>query len=128
MRLSLLIAPILRQGRNIEVPSEDPYHSGEYAEYFVKGMEQSPDDPGHIQASACCKHYVANSMDGSTEVGVHHDRNHYDANITQQDLLDSYMLPFQACVEKGRVSGLMCRHVNQSINSLGTRNDMIQTD
>ena len=55
MRLSLLIAPILRQGRNIEVPSEDPYHSGEYAEYFVKGMEQAPEDPYHIQASACCK-------------------------------------------------------------------------
>ena len=64
----------------------------------------------HIQASACCKHYVANSMDGSTEVGVHHDRNHYNANISQQDLLDSYMLPFQSCVEKGRVSGLMCSY------------------
>ena len=98
-----------RWGRNIETPGEDPYLSGEYAEWFVKGMEQSPDDPYHIQASACCKHYVANSMDGSDEVGVHHDRNHYDAKITQQDLLDSYMLPFQACVEKGKVSGLMCR-------------------
>ena len=73
-------------------------------------MESNPDDPGHIQASACCKHYVANSMDGTTQSGIEHDRNHYDANITQQDLLDSYMLPFQSCVEKGKVSGLMCSY------------------
>lgn len=71
-------------------------------------MEQNPADPGHIQASACCKHYAANSMDGTNQNGIHHDRNHYDAIITQQDLLDSYMLPFQYCVEQGRVSGLMC--------------------
>merc|ERR1712159_493466 len=78
-------------------------------------MEQAPEDPGHIQASACCKHYVANSMESSNEPhnnpsAVHHDRNHYDAAVTMQDLVDSYMLPFQACVEKGRVSGLLCSY------------------
>ena len=54
-----------RWGRNLEVPGEDPMHSGLYAEYYVKGLEQAPEDPGHIQASACCKHYVANSMEGT---------------------------------------------------------------
>ena len=50
-------------------------------------------------------------MDGTTQKdGEHHDRNHYDATISQQDLIDSYMLPFQACVEKGRVSSLMCSY------------------
>ena len=29
-----------RWGRNIEVPGEDPYAVGEYAEWFVKGFEQ----------------------------------------------------------------------------------------
>lgn len=33
-----------------------------------------------------------------------------------QDLVDSYMLPFQACVEKGKVSGLMCSY--NSINGV----------
>ena len=37
-------------------------------------------------------------------------RHDFSATITQQDLVDSYMLPFQACVEKGRVSGLMCSY------------------
>ena len=73
------------------------------------GFQNHPDDPEHLLASACCKHYVANSMDGTTQKnGIHHDRNHFDATITQQDLVDSYMVPFQACVEKGRVSSLMC--------------------
>ena len=80
-----------RWGRNIECPGEDPYLSGEYAVSFVHGLERSPDDPYHIQASACCKHYAANSMEGSTEGGQTHSRHDFDANITMQDLVDSYL-------------------------------------
>ena len=40
-----------RWGRNIEVPGEDPYLVGEYAEFFVKGFERAPEDPTHIQVS-----------------------------------------------------------------------------
>jgi len=105
-----------RWGRNIETPGEDPYLSGEYATAFVSGFERNPIDPGHVQASACCKHYAANSMDGSSVAGTHWDRNHFDANITMQDLVDSYLLPFQACVEKGQVTGLMCSY--NSINGV----------
>ena len=50
-----------RWGRNIETAGEDPYHLGQYAEAFVKGMQVYDDDPEHIMAGACCKHYVANS-------------------------------------------------------------------
>ncbi len=92
--------------------------SGEYAVEFVRGMEQNPDDPGHIQASACCKHYAANSMEHTTEGGQTHTRHDFDANITMQDLVDSYLAPFQACVEKGRVSGLMCSY--NAINGVPT--------
>ncbi|CAJ1441850.1 unnamed protein product [Effrenium voratum] len=100
-----------RWGRNIETPGEDPYVTSEYAENFVKGFQEAPEDPYHIQASACCKHYVANEMESTTEKdGEHHDRNHVDSNVTMQDLVDSYMRPFQACVEKGRVTSLMCSY------------------
>jgi pre-mRNA-splicing factor SYF2/beta-D-xylosidase 4 len=99
-----------RWGRNIETPGEDPYLSGEYATSFVKGMQHS--DDGHLLTSACCKHYVANEMDGTAERdGEVEDRQRVDSNVTLQDLLDSYMVPFQACVEKGQVSGLMCSYV-----------------
>ncbi|GMH87461.1 hypothetical protein TrVE_jg11584 [Triparma verrucosa] len=99
-----------RWGRNIEVPSEDPYQSGEYAVQFVQGFQEAPEDPDHVQASACCKHFIANEMEDSSEVGYHDDRNHVDSQITQQDLMDSYMPPFQACVEEGRVTSLMCSY------------------
>lgn len=100
-----------RWGRNIETPGEDPYLTGEYAENFVQGFQEAPEDPSHIQASACCKHYVANEMESTTQAdGEHHDRNHVDSAVSMQDLVDSYMRPFQACVEKGLVSSLMCSY------------------
>ena len=82
----------------------------------MKGFEQAPEDEGHIQASACCKHYAANSMEHTTEGGQTHTRHDFSATITQQDLVDSYLLPFQSCVEKGKVSGLMCSY--NSINGV----------
>lgn len=99
-----------RWGRNIETPGEDPYLSGEYATAFVQGMQESPEDPSHIQASACCKHYAANEMEHSTVAGETWTRHNFSADITMQDLVDSYLAPFQACVEKGKVSGLMCSY------------------
>ena len=99
-----------RWGRNIEVPLEDPFQSGEYATAYVTGFQESPDDDRYLQASACCKHFIANEMEGSTEDGHHEDRQHVDTAVTQQDLMDSYMPPFQACVERGRVSSLICSY------------------
>jgi beta-D-xylosidase 4 len=94
------------------LPARDPYLTGEYAEWFTKGMQSAPEDPSHIQASACCKHYVVNSMEHTKQKdGEEHDRQHVDSLVTKQDLVDSYMYPFQACVEKGQVSGLMCSYV-----------------
>ena len=87
----------------------DPYLTGEYSEWYTKGMQDAPEDPAHIQASACCKHYVVNSMEHTKQAdGEEHDRQHVDSIVSMQDLVDSYMYPFQACVEKGQVSGLMC--------------------
>lgn len=106
-----------RWGRNIETPGEDPYVTGQYAEYFVKGFQEAPEDPYHLQASACCKHYVANEMEKTLQTdGEKWDRHNISANITMQDLVDSYLKPFQDCVEKGRVSSLMCSY--NSVNGV----------
>lgn len=105
-----------RWGRNIETPGEDPYHSSEYAVHFIQGFQEAPEDSEHLLASACCKHYVANEMEASEEAGFSSDRNHFDANISMQDLVDSYMVPFQACVERGKVTSLMCSY--NSVNGV----------
>ena len=59
-----------------------------------------------MQASACCKHYIANELDRSNGT----DRYHVDVFVPQQDLVDSYMPSFQTCVEEGQVSGIMCSY------------------
>ena len=53
---------------------------------------------------ACCKHFVANELDGWNGT----DRNHIDVFVPQQDLVDSYLPSFQTCVEEGKASGIMC--------------------
>ena len=116
-----------RWGRNIETPGEDPYLSGEYATEFVQGFQNHPDDPKHLMASACCKHYVANSMEDTKQQNIEWTRHDYDATITQQDLVDSYMPAFQACVEKGKVSSLMCSY--NSVNGVPScANDWLLKD
>ena len=46
----------------VQTPGEDPYLTGEYAIYYTKGMQSAEEDPYHIQASACCKHYVISNV------------------------------------------------------------------
>ena len=49
-------------------------------------------------------------MENSVEVGQQADRQHVDSAVSMQDLLDSYMVPFQKCVEEGKVTSLMCSY------------------
>ena len=53
------------------------------------------------------QHFVANELDGWNGT----NRNHIDSYVPQQDLVDSYLPSFQACVEEGKVSGIMVRCV-----------------
>ena len=95
-----------RWGRNLESAGEDPFLSGEYAVNFVQGLEHATETPYPLQGSACCKHFVANELDGWNGT----DRNHIDSFVPQQDLVDSYLPSFQACVEEGKASGIMCSY------------------
>ena len=97
-----------RWGRNVEVPGEDPFLTGAYAVEFIAGLQN--EQGGFLQASACCKHFVANELEKTTQKdGEEFDRRHDDAQVTERDLLDSYFPPFEACVKAG-VSGLMCSY------------------
>ena len=48
-----------RWGRNIESAGEDPFLSGQYAANVIQGFEHATETPYPLQASACCKHFVA---------------------------------------------------------------------
>ena len=51
------------------------------------------------------QHFVANELEHWNGT----DRYHIDVFVPQQDLVDSYLPSFQACVEEGKATGIMCR-------------------
>ncbi|XP_020255004.1 probable beta-D-xylosidase 5 [Asparagus officinalis] len=107
-----------RWGRALETPGECPTTAGIYAINFVRGLQdvegqEHSNDPNSrpLKVSACCKHYAAYDVDywrttGSMTV----DRFHYDANVTERDMVESYLKPFEMCVKEGDVSSVMCSY------------------
>lgn len=102
-----------RWGRAQETPGEDPSVVGDYSVSYVRGIQGDSFEGGkinpnsdHLQASGCCKHFVANDLDNWKTA----NRYNFDANITQQDLADTYLPPFKQCVQKGQASGIMCAY------------------
>ena len=96
-----------RWGRNQEVPGEDPMLTGAYAIAFVHGLQGGKgEDPDHVQVAACCKHFVANSL----ENWHGHTRYNFDANVSKEDLYEYYLPPFRACVMEGKSLGVMCSY------------------
>ncbi|CAN1250915.1 Probable beta-D-xylosidase 7 [Linum perenne] len=99
-----------RWGRGQETPGEDPMVTGKYAVSYVRGVQGDSFHggklKGHLQASACCKHFTAYDLDNWKGV----NRFLFDARVTQQDLADTYQPPFQSCVKEGRASGIMCAY------------------
>ncbi|KAG7336678.1 glycoside hydrolase [Nitzschia inconspicua] len=103
-----------RWGRNQEVPGEDPYLTGEYAKAFVNGLQGAytsiavgkgeGDDRDRVRVGACCKHYLANSLERWGNVSRHN----FDAKIDDQDLHDYYLPPFKECVKEA--VGVMCSY------------------
>ncbi|OEL16116.1 putative beta-D-xylosidase 2 [Dichanthelium oligosanthes] len=102
-----------RWGRALETPGEDPYVVGRYAVNFVRGMQDVPghdagagDDPFSrpIKTSTCCKHYAAYDLDN----WLNHTRFHYDARVTERDMAETFLRPFEMCVREGDASSVMC--------------------
>lgn len=99
-----------RWGRGQETPGEDPLVTGKYSVAYVRGVQGDSFEggklKGHLQASACCKHFTAYDLDDWNGV----NRFIFDARVTVQDMADTYQPPFQSCVEQGRASGIMCAY------------------
>ncbi|GAV59275.1 Glyco_hydro_3 domain-containing protein/Glyco_hydro_3_C domain-containing protein/Fn3-like domain-containing protein, partial [Cephalotus follicularis] len=99
-----------RWGRGQETPGEDPLVTGKYAVSYVRGVQGDSFHggklKGHLQASACCKHFTAYDLDNWKGI----NRFVFDARVTLQDLADTYQPPFQSCIEQGRASGIMCAY------------------
>ncbi|XP_042020294.1 probable beta-D-xylosidase 7 isoform X2 [Salvia splendens] len=100
-----------RWGRGQETPGEDPLLTAKYATSFVRGLQGDSfegralkDD--HLLVSACCKHFTAYDL----ESWKGYVRYTFNANVTKQDMADTYQPPFKGCIKEGKASGLMCAY------------------
>ncbi|RDW82921.1 hypothetical protein BP5796_04412 [Coleophoma crateriformis] len=79
-------------GRGFESLSEDPVLAGLGAAALVNGIQESG-------VAATIKHFVCNDQE--------HERNTYDARITERALRELYLLPFQLVVRDSQPKAFM---------------------
>lgn len=89
-----------RWGRGQETYGEDPFLSGQIGASFIKGMQG--DNPKYLKTAACAKHFAVHS-------GPEADRHGFNAVVNQQDLYETYLPAFKACVDAG-VEAVMCAY------------------
>jgi beta-glucosidase len=90
-----------RWGRGMETYGEDPYLQARLGTAFVKGLQG--DDPEHMKAAACAKHFVVHS-------GPEALRHEFDAVAPKRDFYESYLPAFAALVREGGVECVMCAY------------------
>jgi beta-glucosidase len=90
-------------GRNIEVYGEDPLHAGRLAGALARGVQWDGAAPGsqpYLKVYATIKHY--------TGYQVETNRFGFNANVSERDLVMTYLLPFQVAAAEGGNVGVMC--------------------
>ncbi len=81
-----------RWGRGQETFGEDPYLTALMGKAFVRGMQG--DDPHFLKTAACAKHFAVHS-------GPEALRHEFDAQVSEQDLYNTYLPAFKALVDDG---------------------------
>ena len=87
-----------RWGRGHETFGEDPYLTSRMGVRFVKGLQGH--DEHFLKAAACAKHFAVHS-------GPEGLRHSFDAVVGKQDLYETYLPAFRACVQEGHVEAVM---------------------
>ena len=128
-----------RWGRNIEVPSEDPFLAGQLGAAMVRGLQGSAQDSEYViiitqkitnnnnNTNNDIKITIAitNNMFRfvkllasikhftaySLENSDGHNRFGFNPNISLRDMAESYLPAFKATIVQGGVLGMMCSYV-----------------
>ncbi|CAB9520543.1 xylosidase/alpha-L-arabinofuranosidase 1 [Seminavis robusta] len=104
-----------RWGRGQETPGEDPTVTSNYAAQYAMGLQGIGKDPvdgsdykisPYTQIGATCKHFAAYDLENWNHV----DRNHFDAKVSDRDMVEYYLPVFKACVQEAKVSSIMCSY------------------
>lgn len=87
-----------RWGRGHETFGEDPFLSSRMGVRFVEGIQGH--DEKYLKAAACAKHFAVHS-------GPEDIRHSFNAETSKQDLYETYLPAFKACVQEGHVEAVM---------------------
>jgi beta-D-xylosidase 4 len=91
-----------RWGRGQETPGEDPFLTSQYVSALVRGLQEGEDNR-YLKVAATCKHFIAydlESWNGTT-------RWDFNAKVSDQDFVETYLPPFETCIRDAHVAGLM---------------------
>ncbi len=87
-----------RWGRGHETFGEDPYLTSRLGVRFVEGLQGH--DENYMKAAACVKHFAVHS-------GPEDLRHEFDARASRQDMYETYLPAFKACVQEAKVEAVM---------------------
>lgn len=87
-----------RWGRGHETFGEDPYLTSRLGVRFIQGLQGH--DENYLKAAACAKHFAVHS-------GPEDIRHSFDAVASKQDMRETYLPAFKACVQEGKVEAVM---------------------
>ena len=87
-----------RWGRGHETYGEDPYLTSRLGVRFINGLQGH--DESYLKTAACAKHFAVHS-------GPEDLRHSFNAEVSLQDLHETYLPAFKACVEEAHVEAVM---------------------
>lgn len=87
-----------RWGRGHETYGEDPYLSSRLGIRYIEGLQGH--DENYMKAAACAKHFAVHS-------GPEDIRHSFNAEVSRQDLYETYLPAFKACVKEAKVEAIM---------------------
>jgi Beta-glucosidase-related glycosidases len=87
-----------RWGRGHETYGEDPYLTARLAVRFIEGLQGK--DENYLKVAACAKHFAVHS-------GPEDIRHSFNAEVSPQDLEETYLPAFEACVKEAGVETVM---------------------
>lgn len=87
-----------RWGRGHETYGEDPYLTSRLAVRFIMGLQGH--DADYLKTAACAKHFAVHS-------GPEDLRHSFNAVVSVQDLYETYLPAFKACVKEAKVEAVM---------------------